>query len=349
MKKRSVSVIALTAAFACVLSGCSPQNSSSENTKSDANEVTLVVHDQFPNEEFAAAASKATGLNVKVVNIGGGDDLSSKLVLTKDAPVADAFFGVNNFFASRLIDEGVVVPYESKTPDKQFAYDNKGSLTAVTDSAVCLNSDPKWFAEHNLPEPKSYADIAKPEYKGLTAAIDPNASSTGIAFMVGTIAKFGENGYLDYWKNLKNNDALITQGWSEAYQGHFTQGGEGGTYPLVVSYASSPAYTVTEDGTATTSNALLDTCTSMVEYAGILKGTKNESGAKKVIEYLVSKEFQDTVAETMYVSPVNPASSVPAEWQKFAPAPTTRNDLTAAEIGKNREKWLQDWDSTING
>ena len=324
----------------------------------------MIVHDSFPNDEFAAAASEATGYDVEVITAGDGSELSSQLVLTGGAPVADAFFGVDDIFASRLINNDVVdvfVPDEPLPgPAEEIATQFLGAensdeqeswagylLVPVTLSASCVNIDTVWFAENGVAEPSNYEDLAAEKYRGLTVLLDPVSSTTGASFLIGTVAKFGDQGYLNYWQRLADNDVRIEQGWSDAYYGQFTGGGEG-SYPIVLSYSSSPAWTLTEDGSASTTKALLDTCSSQIEYAGVLNGAANPEGAQAVVDYLLSREFQDTIADSMYVYPVDPEAYVPEEWQSFAPMPKAPNDLTAAEIGEGREGWLKAW-SDIKG
>ncbi len=328
--RKFITGVALAAAAAIALTGCAANgDTGAENTSKSGDTVTLIVHDSFPNEDFAKAASEATGYDVKVVSAGDGGELTSQLVLTQSAPVADAFFGVDNVFLSRLVDGGVIAGEDAAKP--------------VTQSATCINIDPAWFAERGVAEPKDYEDLAKEQYKGLSVILDPSTSTTGASFLIGTVAKFGEEGFADYWKKLAANDTRVEQGWTEAYNGQFTQGGGEGTYPIVLSYSSSPAWTVTEDGKSTTTKALLDTCSTQIEYAGVLEGAANPEGAQAVVDYMLSREFQDTIADTMYVYPVDAEAYVPADWQQFAPMPSAPNDLTPAEIGKGRDSWLKEW------
>lgn len=322
--------VAFAAIAVIALTGCAANgDAGAANASKGGDTVTLIVHDSFPNEDFAKAASEATGYDVKVVSAGDGGELTSQLVLTQSAPVADAFFGVDNVYLSRLIDGGVIAGEDAAKP--------------VTQSATCINIDPAWFAEHGVAEPTGYEDLTKEQYKGLSVILDPSTSTTGASFLIGTIAKFGEEGFADYWKKLAANDTRVEQGWTEAYNGQFTQGGGDGTYPIVLSYSSSPAWTVTEDGTATTTKALLDTCSTQIEYAGVLEGAANPEGAKAVVDYMLSREFQDTIADTMYVYPIDAEAYVPADWEQFAPMPGAPNDLTPAEIGKGRDAWLKEW------
>ncbi|MBL3698618.1 thiamine ABC transporter substrate-binding protein [Leucobacter luti] len=347
---------ALAAALGLALAGCAPAASSGA-ADADTGAVTLAVHDSFPNEEFAAAASAATGYDVTVVSAGDGGELTNKLVLTKGAPIADAFFGVDTIFASRLVAHDVVEPYRPAGLSAGFddiaigADGGTGvadtaapfALTPIDQGATCVNIDPAWFAEHGVAEPKSYADLAKPEYADLTVLLDPTASSTGASFLVGTVAAFGEDGFAAYWQDLIDNGARVEQGWSDAYNGQFTQGGGDGTKPIVVSYGSSPAFTVSEDGTETTSRALLDTCSNQVEYAGVLAGAANPEGARAVIDYLASSEFQATIPDAMYMYPVDPDVALPEAWASFAPQPSEAqlNDLPSDEIERGREGWLK--------
>ncbi|MBP1327358.1 thiamine transport system substrate-binding protein [Leucobacter exalbidus] len=337
---------------------------------SGSNTVTLAVHSSFPNDAFAKAASAATGYDVEVVAAGDGGELTNKLVLTQGAPIADAFFGVDTMFASRLVERDVVEPYAPKqlpAGAAEFAIAAESAAGAGTGAgadastaegvqliaetgmvpvdfgATCVNIDTGWFAEHDIAAPETYEDLVKPQYRDQTVLLDPTASSTGAAFLVGTVAAFGEDGYVDYWQALLDNGARIEQGWSDAYYGQFTQGGEGGTKPIVVSYASSPAFTVNEAGDAASTQALLGTCTRQAEYAGVLANAANPEGARAVVDYLVSNEFQRTIPDTMYMNPVDGAVELPAAWAQFAPEPTAQqaHDLSAAEIERGREGWLR--------
>jgi len=323
------SSVALVAGISLTLTGCA--SPSGETGDAAPNKVTLIVHDSFASDEFAEAASAATGYDVEVITAGDGGELTSQLALTAAAPVADAFFGVEKIFVSRLTDYDVL----------------SGEAVPVTLSASCINIDTGWFEHHGVAEPTSYEDLASEQYRGLTVLLDPVSSTTGASFLIGTVARFGEDAFADYWQQLADNDVRIEQSWSDAYYGQFTGGGEG-SYPIVLSYSSSPAWTLTDDGEASTTKALLDTCSSQVEYAGVLKGAANPEGAQAVVDYMLSREFQDTIAETMYVYPVDGEAYVPEEWQRFAPMPSNPNDLTAEEIGVGREGWLKTW-SNIKG
>lgn len=343
-------IISLLSIGTLVLTGCTSAASEPQDADS-ANSVTLVVHDSFANDEFAAAASAATGVNVTVISAGDGGELSSQLVLTKTAPIADAFFGVDNVYANRLIENNVTEPFTPSVPltpraeklAREVELADGYAMLPIDLGATCINIDPAWFAERSIAEPVTHEDLTKPEYAGLTVLLDPTSSSTGASFLIGTVAEFGADGFADYWKKLADNQPRLEQGWGDAYNGQFTQGGGGGSYPIVLSYSSSPAWTLNENGTASTTKALLDTCSTQVEYAGVLQGAKNPAGARAVVEYMLSREFQDTIAETMYMYPVDETAYLPDEWATFAPLPIAPNDLAPDEIAAGLNEWLVTW------
>lgn len=351
---RSLALLALPLAGALALTGCAGTDDA-KPAEADSKAVTLVVHDSFVDgEAFAAQASEATGYDVKVMTAGDGGELANKLVLTKGAPIADAFFGIDNTFASRLIENDVVeqVPVGALPEralkiatelDPKAAEAGNVPLVPIDVGATCVNIDTGWFAEQGIAEPATFEDLADPKYKDLAVLLDPTASSTGASFMIATIAAFGEDGFTDYWKSLEANGARIVQGWTEAYNTEFTGVNEAGTRPIVVSYSTSPAFTVNDDETASNTRALLDTCSSQTEYAGVLAGSANPEGAQAVVEYLLSAEFQAEIADQMYMYPVDEAIELPASWAKFAPLPAAdqSHDLSSAEIQAGLDGWLR--------
>ena len=178
---------------------------------------------------------------------------------------------------------------------------------------------------------------------------DPASSSPGLAFLLATIATFGESGeytWRDYWSDLRANGVLVTSGWTEAYQGSFTAGGGGGDRPIVVSYASSPAvgvyFTDPPPAEAPTA-ALLDGCFQQVEYAGIIAGTEYPVAAGQLIDHLLSVDVQEDIPLNMFVYPANATAELPQVFVDFSPVPADPAVLAPEVIEQNREKWITEW------
>ena len=308
-----------------------------------ATELTVVTHDSFAlSDELKAAFADETGYDVTYVTPGDLGALVNQLVLTKDSPLGDVVYGIDNAFAGRAADEGILVEYESPALPANASQFDAPKLTPIDYSDVCINADKRWFAENDLAIPTTLDDLVKPEYKDLLVVTSPTSSSPGLAFIAATVGAYGD-GWLDYWRQLKDNGLKVASGWTEAYYTDFSGADGAGPRPLVLSYATSPAYTV-DDGESTT-EALLGTCFRQIEYAGVLEGTENQGGAEKFIDFLLSPEVQATMPTDMYMYPVVPETPLPEEWVKFAPL--SPNPIAVDDLAANRDQWIRDWSEAI--
>ncbi|MEU0885936.1 thiamine ABC transporter substrate-binding protein [Lentzea sp. NPDC005914] len=326
-------IFAVVAALA--LTGCSAGTSTAPQT----HEVTLVTHDSFVVKDgLLDEFQKASGITVKQIASGDAGELTNKLVLTKSNPIGDVAFGIDSTFASRALGEGVFAEYASPEATKgaqRYKADDSNRLHAVDVGDVCLNIDP---AKLGGVEPASYEDLTDPKFKDKLVVENPATSSPGLAFLLGTIAKFGENGWQEYWTKLKANGVKVVSGWEEAYNQDFKA-----DRPIVVSYASSPS----AEGGAT--KAVLNTCYRQVEYAGLLSKAKNAADAQKVLDFLLGEKFQAQVAEQMYVYPSREGVALPESWAKDAPLPTSPQSLPADKVKDNREAWVEQWRKLVQG
>ncbi|QCW49657.1 thiamine ABC transporter substrate-binding protein [Nocardioides dongxiaopingii] len=318
-------------------------------TDADGNptEVVLLTHGSFSlPDDLVAAFEEESGLELVIRTGGDAGEVTNRLVLTKDDPAGDVVFGIDNAFGSRALDEGVLAPADVAWPAgaEQFALpgDDDRLLTPVDNGNVCVNIDTTYFAEKGLAEPETLEDLTEPAYRDLFVTPSAATSSPGLAFLLATIAEYGEE-WPAYWERLMGNGAEIASGWTDAYQVAFTQGGGDGDRPIVTSYDSSPAFTVPEDGTASTTRALLDTCFLQVEYAGVLAGAANPDGAAQVVEWLVTPEVQAALPDNMYVFPVADGVALPEAWATLAERPADPAEVDPAEVAAERDAWLEEW------
>nr|WP_226996903.1 thiamine ABC transporter substrate-binding protein [Tessaracoccus aquimaris] len=340
----TVAGLALLGLAACGQPAQQQQPSGSAPTQTK--QLTVVTHDSFAlPDDLKAKFAKDTGYEVTYVAPGDTGALVNQLVLTKDAPLGDVVYGIDNTFASRAESEGILLDYTSAAlPDSSRQF-SAPQLTPIDFGDVCINADTAWFEAKGLAVPTTLDDLTDPKYKDLLVLTNPASSSPGLAFMFATIGAKGEDGYLDYWRALKDNGAKIDSGWTEAYYTDFSGADGKGPRPLVLSYATSPAYTV--DGDTSSTVALLGTCFRQVEYAGVLKGTTNEVGAREFVEFMLSPEVQAAIPENLFMYPVVHDTPLPADWAKFAPLATQPIELTAEQIGEHRDQWIRDWTEAI--
>ena len=351
----------IVGALAVLLAGCvgvsadppptSTPSQSESTPPTESATLTVLTHDSFYlPEETLAAFTESSGYNVDYVQPGDGGTLVNQLILTKDAPLGDLVFGIDNTFAGRAIDAGVLAPYSSPALPEGAADrgpDGAGVLTPIDFGDVCLNADLAWFEEKGIAVPETLDDLVKPEYADLLVVSNPASSTPGLSFLIATIAAKGD-GHLDYWKQLKANGVKVVPGWTEAYTVEFSGSSGKGPRPLVLSYASSPASELGEDGKPRTAN-LPQTCLRQTEYAGVIAGAQNEVGARKFIDWLLSPEVQAQIPSSMWVYPIDPAVELPAEWAEFGASVAEPWYVPAEQIAANRDTWIREWTNAVIG
>jgi thiamine transport system substrate-binding protein len=339
-------------ASCALLSACSLLGGEEETAtgSSSTSEVVLVTHDSFSlPEELVEQFRTEYGHELVVRASGDAGALSAKLALTKENPTGDAAFGIDNTFASRVLEEGVFAPYDPPVQPGTERYElAEGSdrLTPVDAAAVCVNIDDTWFAEQDVAPPRTLEDLTKPAYRDLMVVPAASTSSPGMAFLLTTVAAYGDE-WPAYWSDLLDNGLKVVDGWSDAYYTDFTQGGEKGSRPIVLSYDSSPAFTVGEGAQRSTTSALLDTCFQQVEYAGVLEGAANPEGAEDLVAFLQEPAVQAALPESMYVFPVIEGVELPEDWARYAVQPEDPADVDPALIAAERDTWLQQWTDLI--
>lgn len=356
-ERKPVSRILMGEIAVCValaLAGCTasvPANrspSAQASAVSRQGEVTLVTYDSFPlSEKTIAAFKKESGYNLKVVKSGDGVELTNKIVLTKDAPLGDAVFGIDNNTAITAVKTGALDVYKGKlAPSVEKLRGENQQLVPVDQGEVCVNYDIKYFKDKSLQPPTGFDDLISDRYKNLTVVESPQTSTPGLAFMLSTIKAKGEKGWQNYWKALKTNGVKVADSWDTAFNADFTAGGnenKSAAYPIMVSYSSSPAWAVNEAGDATSIGNVANTCYRQVEYAGVLKNAKNPEGAAALVKFLTEETAQKDLVENNYMYPVLDSVSLPEPLAKFGPPSGKAQSLPEAQVSDKREEWVRAW------
>ncbi len=314
--------------------------------------LTVMTHGSFAiSEEVVKSFEEANNVKVSFVQSGDAGEMLNKAILTKDAPLADVLFGVDNTFLSRALEADIFEVYQSpmlENVSDEFKLDDSFRATPVDFGDVCINYDKKYFSDTSVLElPQSLEDLAKPQYKNLLVIEDPATSSTGLAFLLVTRAHFGD-GYLDYWKRLKENGVVVVDSWETAYYTNFSGSSGRGPQPMVVSYGTSPAAEVVFAETPltdspTSSIVAADTCFRQIEFVGILKGVKDQALAEKFVDFMLSVQFQEDMPLQMFVYPVNKNAVLTEEFIKYAQTPDEPAVISPEEIAAGRDEWIEAW------
>jgi thiamine transport system substrate-binding protein len=337
----------IVAALALALTACSSSSSSAKGSKT----VLLLTHDSFAaSPAVLAHFTKETGYKVKLVQPGDAGIVVNQAILTKSHPIGDVLYGVDNTFLSRALDAGIFVPYKAKGLDAipaSVQLDPQHRVTPIDVGMVCVDYDNTWFGHGNHPPPPTgFASLVDPRYKNLLVAENAGTSSPGLAFLLATVAAQGDPGWHGYWQALRKNGVRIDESWTTAYDNDFTAGGGSGDRPIVVSYATDPAadvvYSKPHRDTPHVS-VIPSTCFRQVEFAGVLHGAANPQGARALVDFLLSRTFQEDIPLQMYVRPVAPGAALPAVFTQWSANPPNAYTMDPQTIGANRDAWIKQW------
>jgi len=350
--------IALFLAFAAS-GGCtgSGEPSSVPNAPAEPVTVTLLTHDSFDaSRSVVRGFELESGIDLRIVPAGDAGQLVNRAILSAGNPEGDVLFGVDDNLFPEAIEAGVFERYESPSlehVDDAYELDPTHAVTPIDRGDVCLNVDLGYFEDRGVAPPDDLADLIAPDLRGLTVVENPATSTPGLAFVLATIARFGEDGWQDYWRDLRANDVLVVDGWEQAYFGEFSGAGGGeGERPVVVSYATSPVAEVVFaegplDGAPTA--AVTDSCYRQVEFAGVLAGTEHPEEARRVIDFLLSRPFQEDVPLRMFVFPVSDGVELPTAFVRWAEEPADPLALPPERVAAEREAWVRTWTDLMFG
>lgn len=315
--------------------------------------LTLLAHDSFAGavtDQTFAAFTAETGVEVRVLSAGDAGAMVNQAVLTKDNPIADVLFGIDDTFLSRGLDEGIFTPYRSSHLDQipdELELDPQGRVTPIDYGDVCLNYDLAAFGAGEIP-PFNLEQLLNPEFADQLVVEDPSTSSPGLAFLLATIASFGEDGWKGYWQGLVANGVEVVPDWDTAYYSEFTR--YGGDRPIVVSYATSPVaeFLFADPPVETSPTAVVtEGCYRQVEFAGILAGTDRPEAAGLLIDYLASVEFQSTIPLTWFVLPANELAAIPPEFTDHTSFPSAPVGIDPSTVAANRDRWIREWSEIV--
>ncbi|PKN86565.1 MAG: thiamine ABC transporter substrate-binding protein [Chloroflexi bacterium HGW-Chloroflexi-8] len=339
-----------------VLNACQVRSTPISNQNVMPKVLNVMTHDSFSvSESIISEFEKQNNVKVNFLLSGDTGAALNRAILTKNSPQADVFYGTDNTFMSRALSENIFEPYKSDeliNINDDLELDKSYRLLPVDYGDVCINYDKKFFSENKLSLPESLSDLVNPEYKGLLVVENPATSSPGLSFLMATIAEFGNNGYLDYWKKLKENDVVVVNDWETAYYTNFSASSGKGNQPLVVSYNTSPAAEVIFSDhpltdSPTSSIISENSCFRQIEFVGILSGTHERALAEKFVDFMLSQTFQEDLPLQMFVYPANVKATLPEEFTKFISVPQKPASLDPELIAKEREVWINAWTDEV--
>jgi len=336
---RIATMLLVAAMLALFITGCSDD---------ERENLVVLSHESFDiDRELLATFEDEYNATVEIRQGGDANEVVNRVLLNAGNPEGDVLFGIDNLTFPRTQGEGLFEDYsavrrEQIPEDIRAEFGDSTAVTPIDYGYVALN-----FDKAQGQPPATFEDLTKPEWRGKLVVEDPATSSPGLQFLATTVAHFGEDGaytWKDYWRDLRQNDVLVVDGWDAAYNTQFSH--YGGDRSLVVSYTTSPAAEVFfSAGEATeppTANVIPQGSKlfRQVEAAAVLEGAEHPELARKFIDFLLSDTFQRQIPETMFVYSVIPNLPTP-EWWRWAEV-----DVQPAELavdGATVDRWVREW------
>jgi iron(III) transport system substrate-binding protein len=235
--------------------------------------------------------------------------------------------------------EGMLAPYAPAGFDKLNAtFSDTARPPAwvgqdVFAAVVCYNTVEG--AKRNIPKPESWADLVKPVYRGQITMPNPASSGTGYLSVSAWLQLMGEAGGWKYMDQLHENVAQYTHSGSKPCRqsgaGEFVVGISFDFRGNDVKVKGAPVDLVfPKEGLGWD-----------VEASGIMKNTKKMDAAKKLMDWVATKEANEAYSKNFAIvahPDVKPAlPHIPADLDKRL----IKNDFAFA--AKNRDKVLAEW------
>jgi thiamine transport system substrate-binding protein len=313
-------------------------------------ELRVLTHSSFAvPKPLLAQFEKEAGVKLSIAKAGDAGEMLNKLILTRANPIADVVFGIDNALAPKALAANVLDTYNGPAAQAASNVPLSAPLVAVDYGYVTLNYDKAWFAKSGVALPKTLEELAQPAYAKLLVVQNPATSSPGNAFLLATIGALGEEKAFDWWARMRTGGMKVAKGWTEAYYTDFSR--NGGKYPLVVSYATSPAAELfyAKDKPAeppTGSLSLPGAVFRQVEGVALVKGGTQREAAEKFIEFLRSAPVQQQMQTEMWMYPAS-SGAARAEVMKFAPEPTAFDAPSEQDLAAKGAQWVARWTKVV--
>lgn len=318
----------------------SGSGSSTESSGSSELTVYTALEDDQIQAYLESYYKQYPDVKINIVRDSTGV-ITAKLLAEKDNPQADVVWGLAATSLLVLKDKGMLEPYEPKGADK-VSPEFKDTASPPSwvgidawETAIVVNT--KEMEKRSLPIPQSYADLIKPEYKGLLAMPHPASSGTGYLTVNAFLQLMGEEQGWAYMDKLHENMAVYTHSGSKpakmAGTGEVPIGLSFGYRGIQEKQKGAPVEVVfPQEGSGWD-----------VEANGLIKKQDMKPEAKVFLDWAITedvmKEYNKNYA---IISIKNEGAGIPEGYSKDPLQQLIKNDLNKAAL--NREATLEQWD-----
>ncbi len=313
-------------------------------------ELRVLTHSSFNlPKPLLAEFERSAGVRLLLVKGGDAGEMLNKLILTRAKPIADVVFGIDNALWHKAHAANVLDPYDGPAARRPAVAEVGAGVVPVTYGFVNLNADKAWLAREKRSAPTNLLDLTRPEWAGKLVVPNPATSSPGLAFLLATVGGLGEEAAFAWWAQMRANGLKVVKGWSEAYYTEFSR--NGGSRPLVVSYASSPAAEVFFSKDKITEPPTLNLLLKggvfrQVEGVALVRGGGQRAAAGQFIEFLRSPAVQQALQTEMWMLPADKGAA-PVAALAGVPTPAAVDNPPAEALAARSNAWVTRWTRTV--
>lgn len=250
---------------------------------------SITVYTALENDEIsvylAAAHQAMPDLHVHVLRLSTGD-LAARLLAEAGSPHNDVIWGeaLTDMLDPRIEAElePVTSPAIAKLPSRYRAPDGRWFVATGYLAAFCVNTDA--LAGQHLPVPMSWADLAKPAYKGQIVMPDPQSSGTGYMIVATILQGMGDDRGWPLLKRMAGNVAQFSPSGSSPCKLART-----GEFPIGVSFAFTAMQSIRQGFpirmVIPSSNIAYE-----LEASALMKASTNQADARRFLDWVASPQ-----------------------------------------------------------
>lgn len=218
-------------------------------------------------------------------------------------------------------------------PDGRALPFNTGYICPVYDST-------------EIEAPETFEGLLDPAYEDALIAQNPGTSTPGRAFMLHTVERFGEDGYLEFWADLQDNGVRIVGSWDDAYSAWL-----GGEAPMVISYSTDQVFADMEGADLDQHQVrfLDDQAYANPEGMAVFEEASEPELAREFMEFVLEPDVQGEIAQQNVVFPATETANLPEDYDELAHEPPEAVTFTYEQLQGSLSEWIEDWEREFAG
>jgi len=220
-------------------------------------------------------------------------------------------------------------------------FDPEGRALAFNTGYICPVYD-----STEIEAPETFEGLLDDQYSDTLIAQNPGTSTTGRAFLLHTIDRFGEDGYLDFWSDLQDNGVQILGTWNDAYSAWLE-----GEAPMVVSFSTDQVF-AEQDGADLAEHQirfLNDQAYANPEGMAVFESANRPELAREFMSFMLEPDVQGEIAQQNVVFPSTETANLPAEYDELAYEPPEAVTFSYDELQGSISEWIDNWEREIIG